>query len=410
MKKSLLFIAILAPIVMLAQIKFEAGNFTGNNNNTTNCFIKNLAWKNTPDSFEYKLSENGEIKTALLKDVASFEVGGYQFTRFIVDIDRSEKSIQSLTSDKVFHPENTTIFLKILVEGTINLYSYEDGNLVKYFISTGNHENAKQLLYKQYLKDSSILENNLYKQELINIMRDEGYSITTFERLQYNKESLSRLIIKYNTDKGTVTDHTQTQNKTSFNFKVTASTGLASLKTSGAVYRYGGIGGGGYSTVNYNFGNAIVPGFGFEAECVLPFNNNKWSLFVNPSLQFYNKTDDITTTYGGTTNTSTWSFKYNFIEIPFGARHYMFLNTNSKVYLEAAYTLAVLLKSTSIERGGVAIYDASSSSGLAIGTGFTYKERASIGFRYAVKRELLQYNVASASYSSIGIILGYKIF
>ena len=411
MKRLLYLFLLVACSNIYAQINFEPGYFIDNKGLKKECLIKNVAWKNNPVTFDYKLSENAEAQQALLKDVASFEVSGYKFIRFTVQMDRSSNQIDYLASNRSFNPVAATVFLKVLIEGTINLYSYEEGNLVKYFVSTGSHTEAEvtQLLFKKYVDDGSILENNYYQQQLLNFMRDEAYPVSTFEKLQYTKDRLTKIILKYNGSKGEVSDMTQTQNKGSFNLKVTAAAGLASISTTDVVYRYAAMDGTGYGAVDYDFKSAVQVGIGLEAECVLPFNNNKWSLFANPSLQFCTVSDDVRTTFGGTVTTRNWEIKYNVLEIPFGARHYMYLNSNAKIYLEAAYNLAVLVGNTSIDRNGAKLYDVSTSSNFALGAGFSYKSKMGIGVRYHLNRELLQYNIASATYSSIGLILNYKI-
>lgn len=54
-----------------AQIRFEPGYFIDTANQKTECFIKNVDWKNNPTRFDYKLSENGELKTAEISKVVS---------------------------------------------------------------------------------------------------------------------------------------------------------------------------------------------------------------------------------------------------------------------------------------------------------------------------------------------------
>ncbi|MEX0314438.1 MAG: tRNA modification GTPase, partial [Allomuricauda sp.] len=156
MNKHLFFLLTLAlSFNCYAQISYEKGYFIENNGKKVECFIENVDWKNNPTEFKYKLSESSEsIKVGITK-VKEFSVQNYsKYIRANVKIDRSSSNINQLSSTRnpVFKEE--TLFLKILVEGTSNLYYYEDGNLIRYFYSKDGHHNLEQLIFKYYLKDN----------------------------------------------------------------------------------------------------------------------------------------------------------------------------------------------------------------------------------------------------------------
>ncbi len=60
-----------------AQILFEKGYFIDYRNIKIDCFIRNADWKNYPEKFDYKLSEDGEIKTIDLKETKEFGIGNF---------------------------------------------------------------------------------------------------------------------------------------------------------------------------------------------------------------------------------------------------------------------------------------------------------------------------------------------
>ena len=74
-----------------------------------------------------------------------------------------------------------------------------------------------------------------------------------------------------------------------------------------------------------NFGTKLGFSVGIEAEFILPFNNNKWALLIEPTYQYFNtkkETPDLTS-----------EINYSSIEIPIGVRHYMFINQKSKIFI-----------------------------------------------------------------------------
>ncbi len=199
MKKLITLLLMLANIAAFGQINFEPGYFINNKGEKTTCLIKNIAWKNNPEEFLYKMAEGTEEQTAKLADIQEFSVENtYKFKRFEVKTELSSYYIDKMS--RVKEPEwvTKTLFLKVLVEGTLNLYAYEQNDIIKYFYSTGDHSKAEQILFKNYISEGVIGENNHYKQQLFNLMRDKFNDINKFEKLKYKRETLVKLFSEYN--------------------------------------------------------------------------------------------------------------------------------------------------------------------------------------------------------------------
>lgn len=136
-----------------SQIHFEKGYYVNNNGERVDGFIKNIGWKNNPYNFAFKSSESAEDNNITIDSVKEFSiVGGVRYKRFDVYIDRSSNNVQSLS--KVREPEfsEETLFLEVLLEGEASLYAYEEGNLKRYFYTTGTSP-IEQLIYKKYRKE-----------------------------------------------------------------------------------------------------------------------------------------------------------------------------------------------------------------------------------------------------------------
>lgn len=387
MKKFLSLLLLLATSLCFAQINFEPGSFTTNNGEIVNCLIKNVAWKNNPTTFQYKLTEDGTETQKNVTDTQKFNVGGYFFERYTVEMERSAVTIGNLDNTGKPNYKTETLFLKVLVSGNISLYAYEDGNMKKYFYKAATDAVPVQLLYKRYEENLKIKEYNRYQYQLSQVLNSPEYSLDSLNRLRYDETSLKELFLKYNGVDGKAIDQTQGQNKSKFALKVTAGVHSASLETNTNVP--------GFSD-NYDFGTKAVFSGGFEAEWILPFNNNKWSLFANPYYQSYKKDDRKPVSSAGTLY--GWKAEASYVSVPVGIRYYMFLNQNSKIFLNLAYSIN--LKTGGEISYNSTVFDISNRQGWIGGVGYNYG-KIGAELRYNVTRNLFNYVYRTADYTTV---------
>ncbi len=391
MTKIITFISLLLCTLAFSQNKFQKGYFIDNAGNSTECLIRNIGWKNNPTSFDYKLSEDGTAQKGIIANVKEFSVDdAYKFIRFDVQIDKSLSLTNRLGTVREPEWEKETLFLKVLVDGKATLYQYEDVNLIKYFVSTENHAGAVQLLYKEYKENTRIHENNMYRQQLYNIMKDVMPQ-HRFEKVNYNKHDLVRIFVDYNEATGEKTENlAEKQNKGALHLKITPGIAMASLNTKNLIN----------SRSDYDFDKQVSFRIGMELEYILPFNNKKWSLFIDPHFQTY-KND-------GVNGTHTWEADYKSINIPIGARHYMYLNQESKLFINGAVVFAFDLSSSSIKLNDFP-YDISRTTSAFAGAGYSWKSYSAEA-RYTFNHGLLTGSNWTANYSSIGLVLAYSLF
>jgi len=407
MKKILLLLVLLISAHGFAQINFEKGYFINNQGVRTECLIKNIAWKNAPVDFEYKLNETDAAKRAVIKDVAEFSVAdAYTFKRYTVNIDRSQSNSTDNMSE---NPQpvwvKETLFLKVLVEGKATLYQYEDNNLIKYFFSTKDHSTAEQLLYREFKAAGTIKENNTFRQQLYNLMKDENTPVSKFENVKYKKNPLVNLFLEYNGSSGQETKNmAKSQNNGSINFKVTPGVGMGYVKIDNG----GSMGAVG--TGDYKLKGKAAYRLGFELEYIMPFNNNKWSLFIDPNYTSFSTTETQSRKFLTRTFDFEFDVDYKFLELPLGVRHYMFLNNKSKIFLDAGYAVTLGVGDSYIQQNSLISADIQKSSNVFFGVGYSYNS-LSAEFRYGFNRGLLEVrDFADASYASATLIIGYKLF
>ncbi|PCJ97920.1 MAG: tRNA modification GTPase [Flavobacteriaceae bacterium] len=413
MKTKLLIIALsILSLNSYSQIKFEAGYFIKNTGERIDCLIRNVDWKNNPTKFKYKLSEEAESITAVIDDVREFSVTDHiKYERFTVNIDRTSDLTSELREvrDPKFVEEK--LFLRFLVEGEASLYKYEDGNLIRFFFKMDNSD-VEQLVYLKYksVKDDNffnvkykrtrpkIKENNLFKSQIFENLKCDQLSFSNIENLQYKENELVTYFVKFNSCKGVAFNKFEKEyGKDMFNIVLRPRANFYSFSYEGA----GAV----------DFGSEVVPGFGVEFEIILPFNNNKWSLFIEPSYEYF-KSDVMPT------DARIRRMDYAAVEIPVGIRHYFFLGPKSKLFLAGGVAFGKDFNSK-IDYLRTDITPNALISDLEIdGTqefffmafGYNFNNRVSIEFRQNSNRNLLSnYQTRISDFKGYSIIVGYNI-
>ncbi|HHH53065.1 MAG TPA: tRNA modification GTPase [Bacteroidetes bacterium] len=405
MKIILFILSIFIYVNAYTQIVYEEGYIINNEGQKINCYIKNVDWRNNPDQIQYKISKKGSPKLGTLKNIKEFGIGDFvKFARYRVDIDRSGTNLNSL--EKVQQPvfKKETIFLKSLVEGKANLYKYVDENLFRYFYNI-NQDTAIQLVYKLFQKSELIVgHNEYYKHQLANNLKCSDISLKDISSLEYQEKSLINLFVKY--DKCTQKGYklfVEKSKRDLFNLFVNAG-----IKTSSLI-----IDNSNSNSSQFNFGSDIGYILGLETEFILPFNKNKWSIFVQPNFQYYNSTKlfENTLVKGGQLEVEV---KYKSIEIPVGLKYSLFLNNKSKIFLKGFYVYDFSYDSSIIfKRKDGSLYkslDISTRPTFGLGLGFNYHSMMSIEILYQTSRQILaDYVFWYTKFNSLELKVSYGI-
>ena len=409
MKKNVALILIILAFSLkgYSQIIFEKGYFINNSNQKIDCLIKNNDWKNNPETFEYKLSENSEPAIADVKSAKEF--GIYSISKYIrstVKIDKSKENLDDLSYDKEPTYVEEVLFLKVLVEGKSNLYYYVNGNLQRFYYNTDSSA-IEPLVYKKYLVSENVVEeNNQFKRQLWADLKCPTIGINKVENLHYKKNSILNFFMEYN--------KCSNSNFTRYDGKVKKDlvnlTLRAHLNNSSAYIRNTAY----TRNSTADFGSKSTLGFGIEAEYIFPFNKNKWSIFVEPTYQNF-KAEIITDDFFVATKKLISNINYSSIEVPLGIRHYLFLNKNSKLFINAAYVFDFNLKSSiEIKRDDNTYYNSllvNTLNNTSFGIGYKFKDKYSIETRYQTSRTLLSdYLFWDSSYTTASLIFGYSFF
>lgn len=406
----------LLPLLLLcwctatAQIAYEPGYFIDNTGNKTECLVRNPNWLLNPESFDYRLTENGVSQSSGIKDVQEFGVGDYIFKRYTVLIDRSSNDVERASVIK--DPEYTTetLYLRQIATGEAVLYSYASTNFVRFFAAK-NGDEPQQLVYKPYKSDGGIAYNRTYRGQLYRIMKDKYPDNNTYKKIDYTAKDLVTLFNKYNGVTETETQAIKQEGGGKLHLRVYAGGHLAT----------------GTHTVTmtdetFNINTAIAPVAGVDFECVLPFNNGKWSVFVSPYFEAYKHTEAKPRQDGNTAPiyqyTSYASLDYKSINLPLGLRYNMFLSADSRLTLSAAfsYSLAAGTSKARYERRNAIASNnfnyenpLTNSVTLILAGGYQYKDFG-IEARYLPERRVTtNYSSIITKYGGFSVVLNYKV-
>ena len=391
-KICILFLAIGFSFIMKcnSQISFVEGYYINNSNQKINCLIKNVDWKNNPQEFEYQKTEQAEKKILKIKSVKEFGINNVsKYIRSIVNIDRSGSHRDNLSKIKnpIFKKEE--LFLKVLIEGDASLLLYNDKSITRYFYKTTNKD-IEQLVFKEYkITESKIGSNNEFRRQLYNNLNCSGISTEDVMDIDYKKESLLKFFTKYNNCiNSKYVNFEEKQKKDLFNLSIRPGLNSSSLSISNLS-----------SSTNPNYDNQLTFRLGLEFEFILGFNKNKWAVILEPTYQYF-KAESNATAYLRDAN-----IDYSSIELPIGIRHYLFLNDNSKIFINSAVIYDILINKK------VGTLNASSQVNLAVGVGYNYKNRYSLELRTQTNKDILkEYQYLGSDYKTISIIFGYSIF
>ena len=403
-KQLLILLSTLISIQAYSQIIFEHGYFIDESDQKIECLIKNVDWNNNPKKFEYKLSSDASTQYANIQTVKEFGINGIsKYISADVKIDRSSNSIKEMSD--VMNPvfEEEQLFLKLLIDGDASLFIYRDGNLSRYFYKVKDSE-IKQLVYKKYLSNGRINENITFRQQLLNDIKCPSIALNDIENIDYRKESLIRIFTKYNQCiNSDFINFEEINDKDAFNLTLRPGVNLGHLKIENSDS----------PSRNINFDKKINVRFGIEAEFILPFNKDKWSIITEPTYQYYASTQSKETQSisGGIIVSEV---DYQSIELPIGVRHYFYLNNSSKIFTNVSYVFDFAINSSvEYRRSDDLILNSlkvQSRRNIAVGIGYNYNNKFSLETRFQTGREILNENVLWKSrYQTISLILGYTI-
>lgn len=399
-----IFIALFFSFVGYTQVHFVEGYYIDNQGQRTECLIKNVDWLQTPDSFEFKATENSKAEVLTVNQVNEFGVlGESKFVRFMVPIDRSKNANTTMRAADESGRNREQLFLKVLVEGQASLYEYNQGSLNLFFFKKEGYD-LEHLVFSRYEINYKVRENNHFKQQLWNEFKCHDITENRIAKIKYIKDDLIDFFVDYN--RCIDSEITWLDKNKKINFHLSLRPGLisSSLIADNPII----------SGTKVEFNNETGFRFGIEGEVVLPFNNGKWAIIAEPTYQYY-KTTLLLEHPSVVIDNYPVEVDYSSLEIPLGVRYYLFLNNNSRMFVNLLFVADVSINNE-IKYGGDLggpynfTLDSDTGSNFAFGLGYKYT-KYSLELRYGFKRDLLlSYMNYTSDYKSLSLVFGYTLF
>ena len=379
MKKTLAFALLLTFLcgTAYAQTSFEKGYFITTEDTKVECLIKNEGWIGIPNVIEYRMDENGETNVLKKESLNKLYIEEkILLERHTVLLDKYSKNLTKLSNSRMIDAKEENVLLKVIADGTARLlrYDYEGVQYFFYQLDSG----VKPLEYKLYKNSKNALSKNLnYQKTLREQLNCSNKEIKT--NIKYKEKALVNYIKEYNLcfNNSNTFVYSFESKKSKFNIRAKLSVGQSKIE-------------GRDSELSFKFGG--------EFEYVFPFNNNKWSAFIEPTYQSFSQ--DV-----GSNN--FYETNYKSIEIPIGVRHYFFINSDNKIFTNGGFNLDWALNDYLIEKP-TNLYEIDTTVNYFLGIGYELNNKYSLEFRYNTARDLTRLSTTTSNFINYSLKIGYN--
>ena len=366
-----------------AQMTFDKGYFIDNQEQRVECLIKNKDWLNNPEKFSYKISSDKEKREATIDSVKEF--GIYEFAKYVrysVQVDTSTDKLDEMTYDRDPLFETRTIFLKTIIDSRITLFGYRKQSLVRYYFSK-NGLNPDPLVYKAYKTHPKRFKwNTLFKQTLFSSLNCPSLLWKDFENLEYRKDDLVDLILKYNQCKNLSTvryDSLAARDKLDINIRAS----ISNIRFNNNPRRL----------IDPNrYENNLAFKLGVEGEFNLPFNRNMFAIIIAANYHHFKSPISNTEII----------LNYSTIEVPFGIRYFFLSRKSHRIFTNLSFYNEIDLSFRDELR-------LKAFKGSMFGIGYEGHNRYQVELRYSLNKLFASYGWES-DYDVISFIIGYNIY
>ncbi|TQD40146.1 porin family protein [Haloflavibacter putidus] len=397
---------------LYAQTEYKKGFYINDFGNKVDGYIKYEDWKYTPTTFEYRETPSSSTKIIAIDDAKLFAFDNFkEYERFTVKLDTSATKLKDLDFERNPLFKEKTIYLEKLTDGNAKLYVYSSSKTNnKYFYSKGSGT-PQQLVFKEYMVSKNgntpkLAVNEYYKQQILNSLDCETITTRKVTGLDYKERNLKKIFEDYNSCKDeNYTTYYDKDNHKKDAFALSIRPGVTYSTVDFTFLQ--SIGVDRSASLDYELGYKI----GVELEYTLPFNNNKWSLILEPLYTHYKSQTFVKNTLDSDyfTNNENVNVEYNSFGAQAGIRYYFFLNEESSIFINARYYQQFFVPSSSFafERSRDYTFYESTNS-ISFGAGYNYNRKFSVELNYVPARALISNYNYTAKLREVSLTLGYN--
>lgn len=410
MNKQILITSLLIIISssLIGQTDFILGSYTSNSGQEFVGLISPNSVKETPQSFQFKSSEESEPITLTKNNATSVsitdEIEKLKYVLKPVLTYESNDNINKLDNTREASFKKEDLFIELLVGSDVSLYRVKRINKKNIFFYSDSEEKITTLVQKKYIGfNNQIKSNNDFRQQLSTALNCTNEKNLSFENIEYNAKSLLNLFQNYQECSNSSSSFIRKKNKDKLlNVKASVGAGTASFNTE---TRGGDV----------DFGKSNYVSFGGEVE-YLTSTKRKWGLVLN--LATYNFSElgfnDVQLNFPSTeTITIENGAEVKGLDLNLGIRHYIHLSDASAIFIGGFFGFD-LINSTEIVFLNINRESISTTQGapnFAVGLGYQWNKLSAEFKLHSPKNHLNEgtfFSNSSLNYSSIA--LRYELF
>lgn len=202
---------------IIAQSNYQEGYIISFDNDTSYGYIDYRQWDKNPVEIKFQSDSLAEPVKYTPMEIKAFTVGGDHYLGGIFEIDKCPYLIEDLTTENKAKSDVDTVFLTILVDGTLSLFYMKDENAKEHFFISNNDSGISELIYRRYLlidenhsgieSRTNVAEYNLYKGMLIHYTKEVPGFINKINATPLKLTALTKLVDEYNKKSGCASEY-----------------------------------------------------------------------------------------------------------------------------------------------------------------------------------------------------------
>ncbi len=406
---SIIFIGVLISHTSFAQENYLPGYVVTLEDDTIRGTIDYRNWKKNPDKIKFVERLNDQLFIYTPLDINGFGIADEIYISAVLDVEVSPRKTNQLNISSELKIQSDTIFLQTIIQGKKSLY-YNNSSINKN-LYVKNNTGFDLLVYKKYVAESVIKENEKYIGQLSLYLHDCPSIQSKLKHVNYSKESLEKLFIFYYGCMQSGMEFHKEVEKTSTEIGVLAGVSLTSLKFQSGSYDY---------LTKADYIQSINFTAGLFLDIILPRNQRKWSIYNELIFTSY----EVKGSYNDFVNDERYTITYteigysylkmnNMIRLkyPVGS-YFVYINagiSNGFAISETNYKRdEIKLYSTEIIEEGKAMDDTRKyEQGYIFGLGTKFK-MFSFEIRYEKGNGMTEYVSLSSPTKRYYFLLGYR--
>jgi hypothetical protein len=262
-----------------AQRNFVKGTYNTLSGEEKQTHIDYQNWEKNPEFINIKSDlTSSKITKLTVSEIQSFSLtSGDRYESFIVDVDKSPTNINQMVPGSEALIVSDTVFLRVLVKGTVSLYHLKDEAAKDHFFIKKGVEKPVELIYQKIkvVTDSRVVlsQSPIYRGMLSVILTDCPEVSDKISKLAFNTGSLKKIVMDYNQCvSGSKGNYIANDEKIKFNMIALGGIAYNNLKinsNSNSTKLEGDY----TKKINYTFGASLL--------ATLPRGRQKWALQVD---------------------------------------------------------------------------------------------------------------------------------